>query len=267
MSSGKLQGKTVVITGASAGIGRHMVRECAKQGASTLIIIARSEDKLERLKAEVLMQYDDIQVDIFSLDMGDIAALQETFEKIKWNYSTVDVLINNAGFGVFALFEEANFEDMKKMFDVNVLGMMAATRMLLPKMRQQGHGHIINVASIAGKLATPKSSVYSASKAAVLGFTNGLRMEVAPHGIRVTAVNPGPIKTNFFKTADPEGNYVKNVARWMLTPEDVAAKVVAAIGKRKREINLPFVMSAGAKLYQLFPRTVDKIAGRLINKK
>ncbi|GGH79386.1 short-subunit dehydrogenase [Pullulanibacillus pueri] len=267
MAKGKLHGKTIIVTGASAGIGRHMVRECAKQGASTLIIIARSEDKLERLKAELGMQYDEVTVDVYPLDIGNLEALQNTFEAIKWQYSTIDVLINNAGFGIFSLFEEASFLDMKTMLDVNVLGMMAATRMLLPKMRQQGEGHIINVASIAGKMATPKSSVYSATKAAVLGFTNGLRSEVRRQGIKVTAVNPGPIKTNFFKIADPEGNYVKNVERWMVSPESVAEKVVAAIGTNKREINLPFAMHAGAKLYQMFPRTVEKIAGGLLNKK
>ncbi|GGE37897.1 putative oxidoreductase YqjQ [Pullulanibacillus camelliae] len=260
-----LEGKTVIVTGASMGIGRHMVRECARLGAHT-IIIARSTDKLERLRSEILMQYD-VAVDSFTLDMGDRNALRQTFETIKWQYPKIDVLINNAGFGVFTQFEEMRFEDIEHMFAVNVLGMMTATRMILPKMRQQGDGHVINVASMAGKVATPKSIVYSASKAAVLSFTNGLRSEVRKQGIRVTAVNLGPVKTNFFKTADPEGNYVKSVERWMLEPEAVAEKVIAVIGRKKREINLPFSMNAGAKLYQLFPGAVDTFAGRIINKK
>ncbi|MGV3488979.1 MAG: SDR family NAD(P)-dependent oxidoreductase [Tuberibacillus sp.] len=261
----QFKGRTVIVTGASGGIGRHMVREVSKRGANT-IILARSTDKMERLKSEIEMQYD-VQVTPFTLDMGDMDRVKKIFEQINLNWPTIDVLINNAGFGIFDYFEQAKLEDIKRMFEVNVLGMMTATRMILPKMLQQGEGHIINIASIAGKLATPKSSVYSATKSAVLGFTNGLRMELAGKGIRVSAVNPGPIKTNFFQIADPEGNYSANVARWMIEPEAVARKVVAVIGTRKREVNLPLFMSAGARLYQMFPAFVEKVAGGMINKK
>jgi uncharacterized protein len=261
----ELKGKTVIITGASGGIGRHMVREVSKFGANS-IIIARSTDKLNRLKSEIEMQYD-VHVDPVTLDMGDMDAVKKAFEKINLDYPTVDVLINNAGFGIFDYFEEAKLEDTKRMFDVNVIGLMTATRMLLPKMLQQGEGHIINIASIAGKLATPKSSVYSATKSAVLGFSNGLRMELAGKGIKVTTVNPGPIKTNFFNIADPSGTYPANVSQWMVEPEVVAQKVVAAIGTNRREVNLPLSMSAGARLYLIFPKLVEKIAGRWLNKK
>lgn len=265
MATEWLRGKTVIVTGASGGIGRHIAREVAKRGANT-IIIARQLDKLMRLKAEIDMQFD-VDVHPFALDIGDMAAVKETFEAIKLNWPTVDGLVNNAGFGIFDYFTEASIEDMKKMFEVNVLGMMAATRMMLPKMLQQGEGHIINIASIAGKLATPKSSVYAATKSAVIGFSNGLRMEVAGKGVMVTVVNPGPIKTNFFRVADPEGTYTANVARWMIEPERVAEKVAAAFGTKKREVNLPLLMSTGARLYQLFPGFVEKVAGRMLNKK
>ena len=260
-----LKNRTVIITGASSGIGRHMVREVSKRGANT-IILARSTDKLARLKSEIEMQYD-VKVEPFTLDLGDLHGVKETFEQINLNWPTIDVLINNAGFGIFDYFAQAKLEDMKRMFEVNVIGMMALTRMILPKMLQQGEGHIINIASIAGKLATPKSSVYSSTKSAVLGFSNGLRMELAGKGVKVTTVNPGPVKTNFFQMADPEGNYQANVARWMIEPEYVARKVVEAIGKNRREINLPFFMGAGARLYQVFPTLVEKALGRWINKK
>jgi hypothetical protein len=92
-------------------------------------------------------------------------------------------------------------------------------------------------------------------------------MELAGKGVKVTTVNPGPVKTNFFQMADPEGNYQANVARWMIEPEYVARKVVEAIGKNRREINLPFFMGAGARLYQVFPTLVEKALGRWINKK
>ena len=105
--------------------------------------------------------------------------------------------MNNAGFGAFREAHEASMDEIKGMFDVNVVGLMACTSIVLPKMRERRFGHIINIASQAGKIATPKSSVLSATKHAVLGYTNSLRMELADFNVQVTSVNPGPIATNF----------------------------------------------------------------------
>lgn len=134
-------------------------------------------------------------------------------------------------------------------------------------MIERNAGQIINVASLAGKVSTPKSTVYSASKHAVLGFTNGLRMELEGTNVHVTAVNPGPIKTNFFDIADPEGNYASKMERMILDPDYVASQVVNVIGKNKREVNLPFSLSLGARLYQWFPRLSEVIAGRFFKMK
>jgi uncharacterized protein len=265
MTVSVLKGKTVIVTGASSGIGRQMARECARLGAN-LILIARSVDRLERLKKELTMQHE-VKVDVRPFDLADSDAVKTCLEAIKLDYHEIHVLINNAGFGIFDTFAEAKLEDIDHMFRVNVLGLMTVTRLILPKMLQQGSGHIINVASIAGKIATPKSTVYSATKHAVLGFSNGLRMELAGTGVHVTAVNPGPIRTNFFNVADPEGNYSNKVGRFMISPEEVAQKVVAAIGTRKREINIPRSMDFGARLYQWFPGLVERVAGPLFNKK
>lgn len=109
----------------------------------------------------------------------------------------VDILVNNAGFGIFETAIEASLEDMKSMFEVNVFGLIACTKMALPHMIAQNSGHIINIASQAGKISTPKSGLYAATKHAVLGFSNSLRMELADTGVNVTTVNPGPIKTDF----------------------------------------------------------------------
>lgn len=156
---------------------------------------------------------------------------------------------------------------MKGMFNVNVIGLMVCTRMVLPKMREQRSGHIINIASQAGKIATPKSSVYAATKHAVLGYTNSLRMELADYNVYVTAVNPGPIATNFFQIADEKGTYVKNVKRIMLQPEYVAKKVVDKIFTPAREINLPRWMNAGSIIYTLFPRLFERLGKKAFNQK
>ncbi|AIE60638.1 SDR family NAD(P)-dependent oxidoreductase [Bacillus methanolicus] len=261
----RFKGKNIIITGASGGIGAEIARLCAERGAN-LVLLARSIDKLENLKKKLEGQYR-VRVYVYKLDVSDTDQIQEVFKKICEEIGRVDVLINNAGFGIFREAHEATIDEMKGMFNVNVIGLMVCTRMVLPKMREQRSGHIINIASQAGKIATPKSSVYAATKHAVLGYTNSLRMELADYNVYVTAVNPGPIATNFFQIADEKGTYVKNVKRIMLQPEYVAKKVVDKIFTPAREINLPRWMNAGSIIYTLFPRLFERLGKKAFNQK
>ncbi|WP_077618701.1 SDR family NAD(P)-dependent oxidoreductase [Bacillus sinesaloumensis] len=261
----RLNGKTIVITGASSGIGEKIAYLVAEQGA-TPVLLARSHDQLERIAKNIEEKYK-IDCLFYKLDVRDTENVKGVFEDILHKVNTVDVLVNNAGFGVFANVVDANIEQMKAMFEVNVFGLISCTKMVLPAMMKQNSGHIINIASQAGKIATPKSSVYSATKHAVLGFTNSLRMELASTDIRVTAVNPGPIRTRFFDIADESGTYAKNVNKFMLDPDVVAAKIVQAMFTSKRELNLPGWMNAGSVFYTLFPRLVEKVGGKAFFKK
>jgi short-subunit dehydrogenase len=260
-----LNGKNIVITGASGGIGAEMARLCAARGAN-LVLLARSFDKLQELKQELQQQFN-AQVDIFQLDVSDTEKVQKIFQQIFAEIGHIDILVNNAGFGVFRSAHEATIEEIKGMFSVNVVGLMACTSMVLPSMRERRFGHIINIASQAGKIATPKSSVYSATKHAVLGYTNALRLELSDYNVKVTAVNPGPIATNFFTIADEKGTYVKNVQRFMLQPEFVARKVVDSMFTHTREINLPRWMNMGSVIFALFPRLFERVGKRAFNKK
>ena len=261
----RLQGKNVVITGASGGIGAEMARLAARQGAN-LVLLARSVDKLQSLKTELEQSYK-VSIIVRSLDVANTDAITDVFNEVMAEMGHVDILVNNAGFGVFRHAHEANLDEIKAMFEVNVIGLMACTSLVLPSMRRRGSGHIINIASQAGKIATPKSSVYSATKHAVLGYTNSLRMELREVGIFVTAVNPGPIATNFFEIADEQGTYVKNIKSFMLKPEYVAKQVVERMMTNTREINLPRWMNAGSVIYALFPRMFERIGRRAFNKK
>lgn len=260
-----LKGKTVVITGGSGGIGAKVGLYAAVKGA-TPVLLARSVDKLEEVK-KMIAEYTGVEPIIHRLDVSDPEAVDTVFDSILNEVQQVDVLVNNAGFGVFDFFHEADLQDLKNMLDVNVFGLMACTRKVLPQMVERGSGHVINVASLAGKIATPKSTVYSATKHAVLGFSNGLRMELADTDIHVTAINPGPVNTNFFNIADESGDYLKNVAQYMLEPDEVAKKIVEVMEKPRREINVPFVMNAGSRMYQMFPGTLEKVIGKFINLK
>ncbi len=242
-----------------------MARMVASKGW-TPVLMARSFEKLEHLRNEIKNDYKTTALS-FQLDIQDKKNIEAVFNQVQHEVGAIDVLINNAGFGVFDYFEDAKMEDIEGMFNTNVLGLMACTKAVLPGMIEQKSGHIINVASQAAKLATVKGSVYAATKHAVLGFANSLRMEVKDYGIYVTTVNPGPMKTNFFTIADKTGQYEKNIAKWMLKPSEVATRVVAAIDKPVREINLPGWMEAGSKLYQLMPAIVERLGKKAFRQK
>lgn len=265
MEREQLKGKNIVITGASGGIGAEIAKLCAKSGAN-LVLMARSIEKLRQLQTE-LQQKHQVRVEVYQLDVSNTEKVKEVFTDVFAAIGVVDILVNNAGFGVFREAHIATMDEIKGMFDVNVVGLMACTSMVLPKMRERRFGHIINIASQAGKIATPKSSVYSATKHAVLGYTNSLRMELSDYNVFVTSVNPGPIATNFFNIADEKGTYVKNVQKFMLQPEYVAQKVVDSMLTKTREINLPRWMNMGSVIYVLFPRLFERIGKKAFNKK
>ena len=254
-----MKGKKIVITGASSGIGRDMAFEVAARGA-TPILLARRKDILDKITKEIQKEYK-ITAYAFELDVGQVTAVEKVFEEIFNDFGFIDVLINNAGFAKFNMADVATIDEVQAMFDVNVIGLMACTNSVLPRMKSANQGQIINVASIIGKIPTPKASAYAATKHAVLGFTNALRMEVDTNVV-ITAVNPGPIRTEFFDIADDTGNYTKNVARMMLDSKTVAKKVVNIIGTRKRELNLPWWMGLGGKIYAVMPVVMEKTLGK-----
>jgi short-subunit dehydrogenase len=261
----ELTNKNIVITGASSGIGEKIALKVAELGARP-ILLARSKDKLQEI-CENIKGKTKADCIYFQLDVSDIQQVKVVFQQIQQEVGSIDILLNNAGFGVFAALHEAEFADMQRMFEVNVLGLIACTKEVLPGMLKRSSGHIINIASQAGKLATPKSSGYSATKHAVLGFTNSLRLELAKTNIYVSAVNPGPIETNFFNIADKSGNYVKNVKKFMLDSDDVANQITKLMIHPKRELNLPRWMNWGSVLYNLFPRIAEKVTGSMFDKK
>lgn len=256
---------TVVITGASSGLGKCIALEVARLGGIP-VMIARRKEKLEEISSQIKDLYN-VKSYIYALDIMNEENVEVTFHQIYQEVGNIDVLINNAGFGIFKTFEEASMQEVKSMFDVNVFGLVACTKAVLSKMKEENSGQIINIASIAGKIATPKSSAYAASKHAVLGFTNAIRMELMNSNIQVTAINPGPIRTEFFEIADVSGNYVRNVGNIMLDPVYVARKVVGTIGTSKREVNLPTWMGFGPVIYSIFPSIFEKISASSLNKK
>ncbi|WP_199620455.1 SDR family NAD(P)-dependent oxidoreductase [Paenibacillus alkalitolerans] len=261
-----LQGKVVVITGASSGIGAAAARRFAALGA-VVIATARSKEKLARLSDGAEAPAGGMLFTL-PLDVTSDRQVNETFEHIYAAYGTVDVLVNNAGFGMFQPVIEAPLNSFVDMMNVNYFGAVRCVKSVLPRMTAARSGHIVNVASVAGVVGTAKSAGYSATKHAVIGFTDALRQELHGTGVHVASVNPGPVNTPFFDMADPEGSYRRNVGRFMVTPERVAETIVNAVVRRRSQTFVPVYMGWGAAFIRLLPPSLfNRIASRFLNLK
>lgn len=256
-----LNGAIVWITGASSGIGAKTAALLAEQGAIP-VLTGRNDGKL-REHAALIGE----RCSYYVMDVTDDRQVQATAEAIIERYDRIDILLNNAGYGEFSNFEDMPVERFQAMMETNYMGIVRCTKAALPYMQRQGGGHIVNIASMAGKFASAKSSAYSATKHAVLGLTNAMRMELRPQGIYVSAVNPGPIDTAFFALADPEGTYVNNIKWLMMKPDYVARCIVRVMERKRAELDLPKAAGIGMKLYGLFPRIADRLFGGILNRK
>ena len=249
---------TILITGASGGLAQEMVKLLPDD---QLILLGRNKEKLSELYGN------HPHVELIEIDITDDSVLEDMVADLYLRYGEIDVLINNAGYGIFEEFDQISDQDIHQMFEVNTFALMNLSRRFGARMKERGKGHIINIISMAGLIATNKSSLYSATKFAAIGFSNALRLELMPYGVYLTTVNPGPIRTAFFDQADPDGSYLKSVDRFLLEPDAVAKKIVKTIGKNKRDLNLPILLNLAHKFYTLFPKLADKLAGGIFNYK
>lgn len=256
-----LKDKVVFITGASSGIGLLTAQMLSEKGAVP-VLAARSGRKLAEASAGIAGKHG-----VKTLDVTREDEVRRAIEEVIREYGRIDILLNNAGYGKFEPATDMPSAEFERMMDVNYMGTVRCAKAVLPHMLERRSGQIVNVASMAGKIGTAKSTAYTATKHAVLGFSNALRQELRGTGITVSTVNPGPIDTPFFDIADPSGGYVSNVKWLMMKPEHVARKMVRLMDTRKEELNLPFKAAAAMRLYQLFPRLSDRLTYRMMNKK
>jgi NADP-dependent 3-hydroxy acid dehydrogenase YdfG len=189
VSAGK--GRTWFITGASTGFGRMLAEEVLKSGGK-VIATARNLNKVADLEAKYPGAAKALALDV--TDAGQVdSAVTQAFAQ----FGQVDVLVNNAGYGVAGAIEEVSEAEFMPMFETNVFGLLQVTRAFLPHLRKQRSGHILNLSSIGGVVAGPGIGMYNATKFAVEGISEALAAEVAPLGIRVTIIEPGPFRTDF----------------------------------------------------------------------
>ncbi len=193
------QSPVVLITGTSTGIGRAAVEELSGRGCH-VIATARNLDDIRDLHGD--------NVEVYALDVTDEASMQRVVDAVVEEHGRIDALVNNAGYGVMLPQEELADAALRQMFDVNVFGLQRLTQMVLPHMRAQRSGRIINIASAAGHLSLPIMGAYCATKFAVRALTTSLRSEVRRFGIHAILVEPGSIKTHFSKRSIAESTSV-----------------------------------------------------------
>jgi uncharacterized protein len=218
------RGKTALITGASSGIGEAFARQLAPLGMS-LIVVARSTDRLQRLAADLTSRYP-IQVEIITTDLADPSFVVELAAEVERRGLTVDLLINNAGFGLHGPFETLSAEQEQQEIQLNIGTLVAMTHAFLPKMLARSSGGVINVASTLALQPAPYMAVYGATKAFVLSFTQALAEEYRGRGVQFLALCPGPTATNFFAVSGGREVFARMSVR---KPEQVAATGLRAL--------------------------------------
>lgn len=258
----EIANRVVVITGASSGIGEALARRFAAQGAR-LVLAARAEDKLRALAAALGPE----RALTVPTDLAEPAQCERLVAQTVERFGGVDVLVNNAGLGLYGRLENTEWEHSREMWEVNFFGLLRLTRAALPYLKERG-GAVVNISSVAGKVALPYMGDYCASKFALIAFSNALRMELAREGVRVVVVCPGRVKTPFHARAYREGHlpgvYQLGRPRYEgVSAEQVARATLRAVRGEKREVIVPWFLRLFVGFRALFPGFTDAMLVRI----
>ena len=231
----RLREAVVVVTGASSGFGELTARRFARAGSS-VVLAARRIERLRALAGD--LEREGPSAMAVACDVTDLEQIHALADATRERFGRCDALINNAGIPGGGRLEDLGDEQIERVMDVNALGVMRCTKAFLPMMLERGRGHIVNVASLAGRYTAPGSSVYSASKSAVVAFSEALYYELGPRGILVTSVNPGFART--------EGFPMDGMPRALVMDPDRIARVIVDVVRRGRAPEVDVPRGAGA---------------------
>lgn len=214
-----------LVTGATGGIGRELCAQLARE-CGTLALVGRDRHKLEELAKDLAERFD-VDTHVFVADFAQPGAVDVLVAQVRAANLQVETLVNNAGFGYDAPFAESSLERQRALVQTNGMALMELCHAFAPGMAARGHGGILNVASVAGFVPGPYMSTYYASKAFVQSFSSALHMELRPHGVHVTALCPGPVRTPFWDNADAGGTAL---AKLTIGAPRVARAAIRALG-------------------------------------
>jgi len=252
--------KVAIVTGASSGIGAAVALELADRGY-VVYLAARRAQRLN----EIARQCTDrgAQARVVPTDVTIAKQVQDLVRKATGEFGRLDVMINNAGYGIHALMHKTTDDQMRRILDVNYFGVFYGCRAAASVMIPQRSGHIFNISSVVGKRGTPFNGAYCASKSAVVGLSDCLRVELASHHVRVTCVCPGMTDTEFFDKVEGGTSHKRDAyksLRTLQSAEHVARRMVATIGRRKPEM----VFTPGGKFLVLMAALSPRLTDRLM---
>jgi len=255
---------TVVITGASAGIGREFARQLAPV-VRAMILVARRNDRLEALEWELKTLNPELELFGRSLDLRNQAELERFCDWLDESGLTIDLLINNSGLGDHGPFAESEWERVCSMLQVNVYALTYLTFRVLPAMTKTGSGAILNVSSIAGLLPVPNSAVYAATKAYVTSFSEAIRAELRSSGISVTVLCPGPVETEFLSLATRKSDLQKHTAPdfFVVSVEEVVREALGAVAKERPRVIPGAVVNLATTTIAFLPMFIKRLLYQL----
>jgi 3-oxoacyl-[acyl-carrier protein] reductase len=245
----KLQGKTALVTGASRGIGQAIAFELAKNGVKRLLILARNEQRLTEMSIDI--QAMGVEAIPLVVDLTDRIQVNAIISQAWRDYGQIHLLVNCAGVAHQAPFLQSKLPQVQEEIAINLLGMYTVTQLIARRMVSQREGTIVNVASLMGKVAAPTMSTYSATKFAILGFTQALRGELASHNVQVMSLLPTLTDTDMVRDM--------SLFRWMvpMSPQRVAQALMRGIDRDKHEIIIGWQSHLAVWGSYLFPRLVE----------
>lgn len=248
----------ILVTGASSGIGEATARLFAREGYR-VALAARRRERLEKISLEI--RRDGGLALPVATDLSDLEDIQRLVQATLGEFGQIDVLLNNAGFGCLDWLENLDpISEIEQQLRVNLLAVVQLTQAVLPHMIQRRSGHIINMGSVAGLLATPTYTVYAAGKFALRGFGEALRREVSVYGVHVSALYPGGVKTEFGEKAKVRRKTgVTTPGLLRLSSEDVARAVMSLVRRPRRGLIIPWPMYFGVWANTFFPGLVDRV--------
>lgn len=248
-----LRGKRALITGASSGLGVAFAKDLAARGCN-LILVARRDDLLRNVQREISDRYK-VEVEIVSMDLSAAESPTALYEQIKKAGRAVDVLVNNAGFGVYGEFKDVSWEKEKEMLDLNMITVTHLTKLFLSDMLDRNFGYILNVASTGAYQATPLYAIYSATKSFVLLFSEALNYELKNTNVKCTVLSPGVTETEFHKVAGQPYGWYHRVT--MMKSEDVAQIGIESMLKGKPSLVAGLMNAITIWLNRFSPRSLS----------
>jgi short-subunit dehydrogenase len=260
----EISGKVAVITGGSMGIGEAIAKELVEHGAQ-VVLLSRDSGRLEAAQSRI-GQTD--QTLALACDVRNREEIDRVVGLTMHHFHRIDIWVNNAGHGLLDSVASVSMADCRETFDTNFFGALEAMQAVIPIMKQQGSGTVINISSVAGHIPIPFHAIYSATKFAMNAIGKAARIELEGTGIQVMTVCPGYVQTEFAANAirGAQAKRVRPKSARGISAERVARAVLRGVLKNKREVVVPWTMHLAVKVYQLFPAVVEAMMGRMAKK-